>query len=280
MIADTAYLNQSLEFWANVRLISQRVGYTERGTSQIKIPTITQIEQAYQVLGLDTGRLQQPTGTTQLGQLLIDYFEYRAYVLNVFVEPNLMDRDKAGKLFNDLFNKYKPRCPIPMNKQTGDKKAPAYFTGVVNILIEAHSQGIPCDFDPKSLTSFTENNFPIRSMSRRVDGAFPNVVNPIAIWEVKEYYYTTTFGSRVADGVYETLLDGYELEEVRRSTQQNVRHYLMVDDYFTWWTKGRSYLCRIIDMLHMGLLTEALFGKEVVDRLPILVREWVATLER
>ena len=23
-----------------------------------------------------------------------------------------------------------------------------------------------------------------------------------------EYYYTTTFGSRVADGVYETLLEG------------------------------------------------------------------------
>jgi len=29
------------------------------------------------------------------------------------------------------------------------------------------------------------------------------------------YYYTTTFGSRVEDGVYETLLDGMELEELR-----------------------------------------------------------------
>ena len=32
----------------------------------------------------------------------------------------------------------------------------------------------------------------------------------MALWEIKEYYYTTTFGSRVADGVYETLLDGLE----------------------------------------------------------------------
>ena len=40
-------------------------------------------------------------------------------------------------------------------------------------------------------------------------------LNPIAIWEIKEYYYTTTFGSRIADGVYETPLDGMELEELR-----------------------------------------------------------------
>ena len=40
-------------------------------------------------------------------------------------------------------------------------------------------------------------------------------MNPIAVWELKEYYYTTTFGSRVADGIYETLLDGMELEDMR-----------------------------------------------------------------
>jgi hypothetical protein len=28
-------------------------------------------------------------------------------------------------------------------------------------------------------------------------------------------------------------------------------------------------------MLHMGYVDEVLFGKEVVDRIPILVREWV-----
>jgi hypothetical protein len=54
----------------------------------------------------------------------------------------------------------------------------------------------------------------------------------------------------------------------------------MIDDYYTWWTLGRSYLCRICDILHMGLLTEALFGKEVVDRLPILVNEWSTQLDK
>ena len=47
-----------------------------------------------------------------------------------------------------------------------------------------------------------------------------------------------------------------------------------------WWVKGRSYLCRIIDMLHMGYLDEALFGREVVDRLPAIAKNWVAEYER
>ena len=117
---------------------------------------------------------------------------------------------------------------------------------------------------------------PLRTLARRVDGAFPTTVNPIAVWEIKEYYYTTTFGSRVADGVYETLLDGMELEELREHEKIDVKHYLMVDDFNTWWNMGRSYLCRIIDMLHMGYLDEALFGDEVVGRLPEIVAEWAS----
>jgi hypothetical protein len=119
------------------------------------------------------------------------------------------------------------------------------------------------------------NGSPLRTLARRVDGAFPSAVNPVAIWEVKEYYHTTTFGSRVADGVYETLLDGMELEELRQNEGIHIRHYLVLDDRFTWWECGRSYLCRVIDMLHMGYVDEVLFGREVVSRLPRLVAEWV-----
>lgn len=42
---------------------------------------------------------------------------------------------------------------------------------------------------------------------------------------------------------------------------------------------GRSYLCRIIDMLHMGILTQALFGKEVVTELPTIVQSWTTQLK-
>lgn len=132
-----------------------------------------------------------------------------------------------------------------------------------------------CDFDPRSLTTITRKNLPIRTLARRVDGAFPSIINPVAVWEVKEYYYTTTFGSRVADGVYESLLDGMELEELREHEGIDVKHYLMVDAHYTWWDCGRSYLCRLVDMLHMGYVDEIFFGREIIDRLPIVVRQWV-----
>ncbi len=38
---------------------------------------------------------------------------------------------------------------------------------------------------------------------------------------------------------------------------------------------GKSYLCRMVDMLHMGYVDEVLFGREVIERIPVLVDEWI-----
>ncbi len=131
-------------------------------------------------------------------------------------------------------------------------------------------------YDTSELTTVTFNGAPLRTLARRVDAAFPGAVNPVAIWEIKEYYHTTTFGSRVADGVYETLLDGMELEELHEHENIKVLYYLIIDSHYTWWECGKSYLCRIVDMLHMGYVDEVLFGYEIIERLPKLVKEWVA----
>ena len=281
MKANKLFLNQPLEFWANVILISQKAGYTDKKTKRIKIPTIDELKSVYEVNGLDSSKIVDANDKlTEFGTLLIAYFKHRSDVLQDVVEPSLMKVAEAKKLFSILKKQLKPTCPLPMNKQKGKKRDFAFLTGIVNMLIEANSKGLPCDYDPKELTAVTLKKFPVRTLSRRVDGAFPNVINPIAIWEIKEYYYTTTFGSRVADGVYETLLDGLELREVMENLNVEVEHFLIVDDYYTWWTLGRSYLCRIIDMLHMGILTEALFGKEVIDRLPQIVKGWTTKFKK
>ncbi|HEY7310789.1 MAG TPA: hypothetical protein VH643_15605 [Gemmataceae bacterium] len=275
MIPDKRFLNQPKHFWANVRTISQQIGYTERKTGRIRVPTLSQMRAALEELGLTGSHLASARGKpTALGAALSAYFAHRADVLNNFVEPHLRDVAAAKRMYEQLGSQLQIKLAAPMNKQKGRKKAPAYFTASINMLIEANLKGLPCNYDPRELTTVTLNNAPLRTLARRIDGAFPGPVNPIAVWEIKEYYYTTTFGSRVADGVYETLLDGMELEELREEEQIDVKHYLMVDSHFTWWKCGRSYLCRIIDMLHMGYVDEILVGSEITERLPPLVREW------
>lgn len=280
MTPNPLFLNQPKAFWAYVRSISQAVGYTVRGKGQIKVPTVEAMMTALNALGLDGTRLLQPNGPTRLAQTLHAYFEYRAKTLNTFVEPRLMNKDTARALFEKMQKQMSSKVAIPMNKQKGDKKAPAYLTSIVNMLIEAQAGDVDCDYDPRALTTVTQDGAPLRTLSRRVDGAFPRAVNPVAVWEIKEYYYTTTFGSRVADGVYETLLDGMELEELRISSGINVLHYLIVDDHHTWWECGRPYLCRILDMVHMGYVDEVLFGSEVIERLPTIVKEWHRLLKK
>jgi hypothetical protein len=269
------FQQQPKPFWASVRSLSQEIGYTVGGN--ILVPSYKQMADAFTKLELQTSVILDPSGgPTVLAVLLREYFEHRAKILTEEVKPRLMDKERAKKVFDELHEKIKPTRPITMNKQKGEMAKPSYLTGIVNMLIEQNCEKLPCDLDPRKLTTVTKDGQPIRTLARRVDGAFPRSVNPIAVWEIKEYYYTTTFGSRVADGVYETLLDGLELEELKEHEQIDVKHYLIVDAYLTWWTMGKSYLCRMVDMLHMGYVDEVLFGYEVVEQLPRIVKEWVA----
>jgi hypothetical protein len=275
--ADARFLGQPPEFWATVRLISEKTRYTVRGKGEVKAPSVSEVRKAFGKLGLDPSRVVGNEDTlTAFGADLLAYWQHRADVLNAQIRLNLMEADDAKTEFDRQFAHLQPTVAIPMNKQKGTKRAPAFLTGLVNMLIDHHVEGFPCNYSPGTLTSVTRNGVPVRTLARRIDGAFTDTVNPIAVWEIKEHYYTTTFGSRVAAGVYESLLDGFELQELRESEGVHIGHYLVVDGRYTWWDCGRSYLCRIIDMLHMGILDEAIFGREVVDRLPSLVREWVA----
>ncbi|MCD9576116.1 DUF7687 domain-containing protein [Flavobacterium soyae] len=279
MKANNKFENLSLEFWANIKLLNQRLGYTIAKSKKnpdggFVVPTIQQIKSVFADEGLSDVRLINDNVLTDFGKLVVDYIKYRGELLTKEVEPNLMNKDQAKALFYEMKDKIAPTCPLPFNKQKNEKKDHSYLTGLVNMIIECNKGNLNCDYNPKELTALTHDGFPIRTLSRRVDGAFPSVIDPKAIWEIKEYYYTTTFGSRVADGVYETQLDGWELWEAKNSTGREINHYLFVDDHFTWWIKGRSYLCRLIDSIHMGLVTEVIFGKEVVTRLPELVKEW------
>lgn len=279
MKANKKYQNLNPEFWANVKIINQKIGYVRRKSKKFPkkgfmIPTPEEIVDKFKINNLNSTKLVEDTKFTNYGQKVVDYLKFRGDLLTNQVEPLLMDQPEAKKIFYDLKEKLSPSCPLPLNKQKGEKKDYAFLTGIVNMLIEKEIENDSCDYDPRILTTITENKFPMRSMSRRVDGAYPSAIDPKAIWEIKEYYYTTTFGSRVADGVYETQLDGWELLEIKNSLAIDIGHYLIVDSHLTWWVMGRSYLCRLIDSIHMGLVDEVIFGKEVLERIPQLAQQW------
>ena len=280
MIPNPEFQQKPKHFWAYVRILSQHFGYTVRGKRVVKVPALSEMRTGLSGLGLNPNKVVSASGyPTQLGTGLDSYFHHRAEVLNDSVQRQLMVVEEAQQIFEEMQEVMTYDCPLPMNKQRGAKAKPAYFTGIINMLVANGLKGENCNYDPKKLTTITRDEVAIRTLSRRVDGAFPGTVNPVAVWEIKEYYYTTTFGSRIADGVYETLVDGMELEELREHEGIDVKHYLMVDAYDTWWKMGRSYLCRMVDMLHMGYVDEVLFGREVVDRIPELTSKWLALLK-
>ncbi len=280
MIANPRFHKKPKTFWAYVRTLSQHLGYTVRRKNEVKIPTFAEMRSGLSALGLNPRRIAGGSLVpTDLGCELQSYFEYRAQVLNDFVRQHLMRAEDARRLYEELKQTAVHKCPLPNNTQKGEKARPAYFTGIINMLIAANTNGGPCNYAPMELTTVTKRGGPVRTLARRVDGAFPSIVNPIAVWEIKEYYYTTTFGSRIADAVYETLLDGMELEELRENEGIDVKHYLMIDAHDTWWEMGRPYLCRMVDMLHMNYADEILFGREVVGRIPVITHKWLRMLK-
>lgn len=266
------FRQQPVEFWALVKLVSQLLGYSERGSGRLKRYSADDVVTALSERGLT------PEGHELEVDRVVEYAAVRADLLEMVVEPNLMSRDEAAALFDEIRERIQPpEGLLTMNKQRGNKRHPAYLAGIVSMLtyetlIECHGQAV-FDANPRAPLTFARDGMPLRTLFRWMDGAYPDVNHPHAAWEIKEYYGTTTFGSRVADGVYETALDGYELNDLR-SEGIEVEHYLFLDDRFTWWECGRSYLCRIVDMLHSGLLDGAFFGREAVKEWAPVVSSW------
>jgi hypothetical protein len=110
---------------------------------------------------------------------------------------------------------------------------------------------------------------------RRLDGALPGLLNPIAIWEIKEYWGVTGGGSKMSDAIYECQLVGMELRAFEDLHGIHVRHYVFLDGKAQWQAR-RSDLRRAIDLLCMGLINELIVGREVLTQWPRVVDELVA----
>ncbi len=301
MRADPRFAEQPIHFWAYVRAISEATGYSKRGSNEVSSFSVREMIAALDKLDRSGDVLGTEADPTPLAQKLCDYFQYRAEILNGPVLGNLMVTAEAMALFEQVktevgatdrteivkrskgvdrpiaveYTVAGSTVRVPMNKQSGEMRYESYLTGMVNLLLAHALDGRPCDYDPRKIPVIDHNGALYAAFSRRMDGSYPSTVNPIAMWEIKEYYYTTTFGSKISDAVYITSLDGYERREVEQETGQSIEFIVIVDARDTWWGKGKSYLCRMIDVLNMGHVQEIIFGREVRERLPVLAAQWI-----
>lgn len=267
MKAFEQFQREDKSFWFFIRFISERLGYSERGADKVRSYTYDEIE------NLCTA--ENISATADMINQAVSYCDKRADLLNNFIEPNLMDADEAERTFSQLYRTGTYYCKLIMNKQSGEMKKVNYFTAIITMLAELALGGNKdFDPDPRGLIYLLNNGKIIGASSRRFDGAYPSVYNPKIVWEIKEYYYAKTFGSRVADAVYETELDGYEFNEIYNRTGQRVHHVMFIDSHFTFWVKGKSYLCRFVDTLNMGLIDELIVGKEVLTRWPEVLKDF------
>lgn len=106
---------------------------------------------------------------------------------------------------------------------------------------------------------------------RRLDGALPGLMNPVGVWEIKEYWGKTKGGSKMSDAIYEIHLVGAEIREFERRHGPCLAHYAIIDGKEQW-SHRRSDLRRAVDLLCMGLIDELIAGEELVSDWPRITR--------
>ncbi|MBQ8682765.1 MAG: hypothetical protein IJ510_03460 [Selenomonadales bacterium] len=287
MQAFEEFKHMSDDFWAIIKYVSGTLGYTVKERRNGK-KTKEEKEQAKEKAMVRSYSIDEINALLKKNNIVVDdntikqvklYCDMRADLLNNVVRSNLMKAEEAKAEFEKIYSSYHKgefQCKLPMNKQRGDKRQIAFFTAIINIITEktirdssVYTGVLGFDDDPRGLVYVIDDKQHIvGASSRRFDGAYPCVINPRIVWEIKEYYYATTFGSRVADGVYETQLDGHEFRGISQFWEKPIYHVFFLDAYKTWWVDGKSYLCRIIDILNSGLVDEVIVGREVFTRWP------------
>lgn len=266
MKAFKEFKREDSSFWFFIRFVSEKLGYSKNGV------VLTYTAEQIETLCIKENIEVSPDRLNKT----VQYCNMRADLLNNVIERNLMDVEEVSRIFQDMYDTGNYKCKLIINKQKGDLKKVNYFTAIITMIAESILGGEEgFDPDPRGLIYLLNNKKVIGASSRRFDGAYPSIYNPKIVWEIKEYYYSKSFGSRVADAVYEAELDGYEFNSIYDRTGQKVHHVMFIDSHYTFWELGKSYLCRFVDILNMGLLDELIIGREVVTRWPEVLKDYV-----
>lgn len=201
------------------------------------------------------------------------YAEFRATAADkLLAQARTEEQANAdfAKLSDDVVAKY--------GTQSGDHhQSSKVVVKTVEVLTQAIclEEGLTVNVNPQKRASVISDTH-IWTSPRRLDGALPSLLNPVGLWEIKEYWggkaSRSRGGSKMSDAIYECQLVGAELRAFEDLGGPRVRHYAMLDGADQWAAR-RSDLRRAVDLLCSGLLDALLVGNEVLDEWPGIVRE-------
>lgn len=271
MFANEEFHGRGREFWSYVRLISEQSGYQPHGDELVKEYTVDDLRETVKKTGINDDPLLDGVSEsiTDLGSDVLDYLNYRSKQVEVALS-RIRTKDEAVAEFKKFSEGFEMDTE-QLNKQGSSE--PLVFANSVNLVLEKET-GVDFNPNPRMLPTVLDEEKNLQmTLPKWPDGAFPTARNPLGIWEVKEFYSSTTFGSRIADAIYEIMLFSEELDTLHNETGREVELYLMTDGYEAW-KSGVSYICRIIDVLNMGYVDAAIFGEEVFTQWPDIVDEW------
>src|SRR4051794_21257425 len=109
------------EFWALVKLVSQEIGYSHRGTRTV--PSRPRAYSPGEVTSALRGRGLKPEGSEELAKEVAWYSTVRADLLQNQIRNTLMVREEAREAFEALRAEVDPPGRLlPFNKQKEDKR--------------------------------------------------------------------------------------------------------------------------------------------------------------
>lgn len=126
MQANSKYINKSSAFWAYVKLLSEKLGYSKDG--KVIYYLEQQARAKLKELGINVKE--------DIFQDVLKYLKYRADLLNK-QKDYLMDVKEARKYFQIAFKDHQQNhytCKLPLNKQRNEKKDYAFLHALLILL--------------------------------------------------------------------------------------------------------------------------------------------------
>ena len=191
-------------------------------------------------------------------ELFLQYLDLRVVVFN---DTFKLLRDETTALAYCRRKKLATGTTATQNKDhhQSSKALVAAVTGVAQKVCRK----LKTTFDPSpQYRCVWCNSNGLHVTARNLDGAIPSLLNPVMVWEIKEYWGKTSGGSKMSDAVYECQLVGRELRDFESKTGIRVEHVVFVDGKEQWAAR-QSDLKRFIDLTFQGFIDRLFVGKAV-----------------